>query len=116
MELKIKDGDYAADGYGGLERVSGSGELLQRVLFRLRVRRGSFPFLPTLGSRLHQLGAQPRAQREAAAHAYVAEALSEEEDLVVEGVTLASGEDGQARLAVHLRWKGEALDAAVALQ
>lgn len=116
MELKIKDGDYAADGCGGLERVSGSEELLQRVLFRLRVRRGSFPFLPTLGSRLHQLGAQPRAQRPAAAQAYAAEALSEEEDLAVEGVTLTACEDGETKLIVHMRWKGETLDAAVTLQ
>lgn len=116
MELKIKNGDYVADGYGGLERVCGSEELLQRVLFRLRVRRGSFPFLPTLGSRLHQLGAQPRAQREAAAHAYAAEALSEEKDLSVEGVTLEpSGEDG-TKLVVHMLWNGETLDAAVVLQ
>ncbi|MBQ3497280.1 MAG: hypothetical protein IJA73_04035 [Oscillospiraceae bacterium] len=116
MELKLKDGDYVADGYGGLVRVSGSEELLQRVLFRLCVRRGSFPFLPTLGSRLHQLGAQPRAQREAAAHAYAAEALSEEKDIAVQGVTLTGGEDGETKLIVHITWKGEALDAAVTLQ
>ena len=116
MELRIKNGDYVADGYGGLERVSGSEELLQRVLFRLTVRRGSFPFLPTLGSRLHQLGSQPHAQREAAAQAYAAEALSEEDVLSVERVALTEGEQGQTVLVVYMRWKGEALDAAVVLQ
>ena len=42
MELKIKDRDYVADGAGGLVRVSGWDELLERVLFKLSVRRGSF--------------------------------------------------------------------------
>ena len=40
MELKIKDRDYVADGMGGLVRVSGWEELLERVLFKLSVRRG----------------------------------------------------------------------------
>ena len=46
MELKIKDRDYVADGMGGLVRVSGWDELLERVLFKLSVRRGSFSLLP----------------------------------------------------------------------
>ena len=33
MELKIKDRDYVAAGAGGLVRVSGWDELLERVLF-----------------------------------------------------------------------------------
>ena len=50
MELKIKDRDYVADGAGGLVRVSGWDELLERVLFKLSVRRGSFALAPELGS------------------------------------------------------------------
>ena len=46
MELKIKDRDYVADGAGGLVRVSGWDELLERVLFKLSVRRGSFALAP----------------------------------------------------------------------
>ena len=32
MELKIRDRDYVSDGAGGLVRVSGWEEMLQRVL------------------------------------------------------------------------------------
>jgi len=53
MELKIKDCDYVADGAGGLVRVSDWDELLERVLFKLSVRRGSFALVPELGSKLH---------------------------------------------------------------
>ena len=34
MELELRDGDYVADGVGGLRRVGGREALLQRVLFR----------------------------------------------------------------------------------
>ena len=40
MELKIKDRDYVADGAGGLVRVSGWDELLERVLFMKRCAAG----------------------------------------------------------------------------
>ena len=50
MELKIRNGDYIADGIGGERRADGAEALLERALFRLSVRRGSFPFLPELGS------------------------------------------------------------------
>ena len=56
MELKIRDRDYVADGAGGLVRVSGWDELLERVLFKLSVRRGSFALAPELGSKLHLYG------------------------------------------------------------
>ena len=50
MELKIRNGDYIADGIGGERRADGAEALLERALFRLSVRRGSFPFLPELGT------------------------------------------------------------------
>lgn len=59
MELKLRNGDYVPDGVGGLKRVEGREALLQRVLFKLTARRGAFPFLPELGSRLWQLGKAP---------------------------------------------------------
>ena len=43
MELMVRDGDYVPDGAGGFLRAEGSQELLQRVLWKLSIRRGSFP-------------------------------------------------------------------------
>ena len=67
MELKIKDRDYVADGAGGLVRVSGWDELLERVLFKLSVRRGSFALAPELGraraARRQQSSMWPRRWR-----------------------------------------------------
>ena len=105
MELALRDGDYVADGAGGLRRVQGREALLQRVLFRLTARRGSFPFWESLGSRLWALGSVPAAERRAAARLYVAEALAEE-PVRVEDVALEQGRDGTAAVTAALRCEG----------
>ena len=46
MELMVRDGDYLPDGAGGFRRAEGAEELLQRVLWKLSIPRGSFPLLP----------------------------------------------------------------------
>ncbi len=108
MELELKNGDYLADGVGGLRRVGGREALLQRVLFR----RGGFPFWETLGSRLWELGRVPAPERRSAARQYVAEALAEE-PVTVEDVTVGPGRDGSAAVTARLRYEGESLPVTV---
>ena len=60
----IRDGDYLPDGQGGYRRAQGGEERLQRVLGKLSIPRGSFPFLPQLGSELYRLGRSSPSQRE----------------------------------------------------
>jgi len=109
MELKLKNGDYVPDGVGGLRRVEGREELLQRVLFKLTAHRGMFPFQEDLGSHLWQLGRLSVSQRQSAAVQYVAEALSGEQGLSVESVELLPPENGVAALKVILSYAGEEL-------
>lgn len=104
MELAIRDGDYVPDGKGGFSTVDGSSELLERVLWKLTVRRGSFPFLPDLGSKLYLLTGEKESNRGTLASSYVAEALADEVDLDIDSVTL---ED--ENLQVNLTWKGESI-------
>ena len=96
MELMVRDGDYLPDGEGGFRRAEGADELLQRVLWKLSIPRGSFPLLPGLGSGLYRLG---RARQ------YVAEALAGEGELTVTGVELGDG----GTLRVYLEWHGQTL-------
>ena len=70
--LRMKNGDYVPKG-SGLETVSGSEAVLQRVLLRLTARRGAFPFMESFGSRLWTLGQLKAAERQAAAEQYVAD-------------------------------------------
>lgn len=113
-ELMIRNGDYVPDGAGGFCRVEGGEALLQRVLWKLCVRRGSFPFLPQLGSRLATLGREKAGARAALARQYVAEALDDETELEITRVTLEETASG-SRLSVFLEWKGERLHLETAL-
>ena len=110
MELMLRDGDYVPDGRGGFLRAEGAEEVLQRVLWKLTVRRGSFPLLPELGSELHRLGRVKPSARPAAARQYVQEALADEPELTVTGVTLLQDGD-RGELTVALNWR--AVDLAV---
>ena len=101
MELELKNGDYLPDGAGGLRRVGGREALLQRALFRLTARRGSFPFWESLGSRLWELGRVPAHKRQSAARQYVTEALAEE-PVTVENVTLDQGPSGAAAVTAAM--------------
>ena len=114
MGLSLRNGDYVPDGTGGLRRTEGREALLEQVLFRLTARRGTFPFLPELGSRLWQLGQLPAARRQSAAEQYVAEALAEE-NVDVGEVTLSGGEGGHMEVSVFLTWQGEELEASVTI-
>ena len=108
MEWKLRDGDYVPDGKGGFTALTGSGEVLARVLYRLTARRGALPFLPGLGSRLNRLGREKPSARQALAAQYVAEALRAEPNLTVQSVELDQAGD-TGTLTVRLDWKGEAL-------
>lgn len=115
MELKLENGDYVPDGVGGLRRVQGQEALVQRVLYKLTARRGQFPFLEDLGSRLWKLGQVTPAKREAAAQEYVAEALTDEPDLRVRDVALTWGPSA-AELTVELSYGGETLTVSAQIQ
>ena len=104
-EIKLRNGDYVADGIGGVLRVDGTEALFQRVLFKLTARRGNFPFLKELGSTLYTLSSVPAIHRENAAEQAVAEALAGEKNLRVEKVALEGDE-----LMVQLCYEGSPLD------
>lgn len=108
MELALQNGDYIRSGASGVRSLRGTEALLQRVLFRLTARRGSFPFWEELGSRLWQLSGLPQSARQAAARQYVAEALAAEPGLSVGEVTLTRTGD-RALLTAALDWQGETL-------
>lgn len=108
MALVFRDGDYIPDGSGGFRTVSGSGEVLERILWKLSVRRGSFPLLPELGSDLSLLGRAPAKERAALAERYVKEALKDEK-LTVDSVSLTDLGEGRGELVLSLLYQGREL-------
>lgn len=113
MEFLIRDGDYVPDGRGGLQSVQGAEELLQRALFRLTVRRGSFPFLPELGSELYKLTRERPSAWQGLARQYAVEALQGEEDVTVTDAVVTPM-DGGAQVEVFLSCRG--VDGSVAVK
>lgn len=57
MDALLYNRDHALDARGFPAAVTGRDALIQRLLIRLGVRRGSFLPDPALGSRLHKLSA-----------------------------------------------------------
>ena len=112
MTALLRNGDYCPDGMGGFRQAWGGEEVLERVLFQLTARRGSFPLLPQVGSRLYLLGREKPAARGTVGAGYAAEALAEVPDLQVTGATW---DEGGQRLHVELKWKGAPLTAEVPL-
>ena len=106
MELRLSDGKYTALSRGGLESVSGSEELKQRIEMKISARRGGFMLMPEFGSRLYLLPAVKPMQRKAAAEQYIAEALAGEDGLSIEDVELLDMGDGRIKLNLRLRKGG----------
>lgn len=108
MELKLANGDYVPDTRMGVgfETVTDLDELLQRVIFKLTVRRGSFPMIPELGSDLWLICREKKSNRLSAAYQYVSQALSDEEQVQIENVAVSETEDG-LNVDVKLIYNGE---------
>ncbi len=116
MELKIKNGDYVLDERGSMQRLSGSAELIQRVLYKLTARREGFPFIPQLGSELYQLSHLADRERSSAAEQAVREALKDEPDLEVTDVQLTDSGDSLYMLTVHLSYHGQDMELSLTIQ
>lgn len=116
MSLRLMNRDYTTDSHGAIAAAAGADEaLIDEVLFRLTVRRGSFPFLPGLGSELYRLLREKPSAWESLARQYAAEALAELTDITVTGASVKQVDDGLA-VAVELLWQGSPLTVTAQLE
>lgn len=115
MSLLLKDKDYAADGNGGVTVVKDGEALVNEVLFRLTMRRGSFPFLPELGSRMDGLRRERPSGWEAMARQFAAEALAGLTDVTVTGAAVRQERDA-LMVTVELLWQGDRLSVTAQLE
>ena len=106
---RLKDGDYVPDGLGGVQHLTGQESLLARALFCLTCRRGAFPLLPELGSRLCLLGREKPAARTMAARQYAQEAL-EPLGLTVHAAQTRSLADGTLAVSLQVVSAGETME------
>ncbi len=107
MELKLTDGKYTLGAYKAPDELDELDELLQRVVMKLKVRRGSFLPLPDYGSRLYLLPRTKPTGRETAARQYVLEALADETELDLATLELLQKAEGEAVLSLEFTYKGK---------
>lgn len=115
MSLLLKNRDYAADGNGGVAVVRDGEALIGEALFRLTARRGSFPFLPSLGSRMGELRREKPSGVEALARQFAVEALGDMTDVAVAGAAVRREREALL-VEVELLWQGETLSVTVQLE
>lgn len=108
MGLLLKDRDYSADGNGGVAVIKDGEELTGEVLFRLTARRGSFPFLPELGSQMYRLRGEKPSAWDSLAQQYAVEALADLPEATVAGAQVRQEGDRLA-VEVELLWRGTRL-------
>ena len=93
MAYLLRDGDYVPNETGGFKTADGIDDILERVLFKLKARRGQFPLIPQLGSRLYLLPREAPTARQSAAEQYVREALQDETRLQIISVSLTQKDE-----------------------
>ena len=94
MDTAISNGDFLLDSRNRPIKISGLGELLQRVLIRLSVKKGSFIYDKNLGSRLYTLNSQVN-NVQSKALSLVCEALNDMTEVVVKSVLAEFIDDGE---------------------
>lgn len=94
LDTAISSGDFIFDSYGQPMELGGYEEILQRVLIRLGVKKGSFVYDENLGSRLYTLKSTDKNIREKAL-SLVREALINIREVIVENVFTTLTNDGE---------------------
>ena len=93
MDIAIINGNIALDESGRPRSIDGIEKALQQVRMCLEIRKGSFVFLPSLGSELWRLdSSKPYLQKQA--DMFVREALVNLKSITVKSVTAVSAGGG----------------------
>ena len=115
MSLLLKERDYTADSNGGVTAVRDGEAMICEALFRLTARRGSFPFLPELGSRMEQLRREKPSAWDSLARQFAVEALAGLSGVSVTGAAVE--QEGDALMVtVKLIWEGTPLSVSLQLE
>lgn len=106
VSILLENRDYQPGVQGSIAHVTGDAQLLNEVLFRLSVRRGSFPMDRSLGSQMWRLrGAKP-SEWPALARQYAVQALEALEDVAVTDAHVTDQGD-QLLIRVDLERQGQ---------
>lgn len=106
MDNRLQNGDMLSDFAGDVQTVRGLEELVQAALLRLTMRKGSFPYQPTLGSTLYRLDAHKLDLQ--TLRSAVEDALQDLDDITVLDLTSSFDPDSRIlSLTVSLQVRGQ---------
>lgn len=94
MDTAVSNGDFVFDSRKKLIEIDGYEEILQRVLIRLGVKKGSFVYDESLGSKLSTLKATDKNINYKAL-TLVKEALIDISEVIVDNVYSTLSNDGE---------------------
>lgn len=114
MDTALKDGDFLCDARGFPAEVDGVNEILQQIMIRLTVKKGSFAYDRTLGSELHTLDASDE-NIENRAIVLVKEALHEVSGTTVKSVSVETADASAIKLCISVLINDELHDVTVAV-
>lgn len=104
MDNLLANGDMVLNHCGDVQSVDGLKEIIQRVLIRLTVRKGNFPYDPQLGSELYHLDLH--STDDFTLLSIVREALAPIDEVVVTGVEKSVDQKQQILfLSVYIKVK-----------
>lgn len=115
MDTAINSGDFLLDSRGFPSVVSGIPEILQRVLIRLTVKKGSFIYDTNLGSDLYKLKAGSKNIKGEALN-MIREAISPLYGVEVDDVSIRaknSGENLDLNIILSINKKREELEVVI---
>lgn len=114
MDTALLNGDFLCDSRGFPIKIFGTNELLQRVFFRLSIKKGSFIYDRNLGSELYKLNIYEE-NIESKAMALIKEALIDMENVIVKDVLAELIDDTSLKLDILLSLNNELKDVVIIL-
>lgn len=106
MDSAIDNGGFAVNESGKPYMIDGINKALQQIRMCLEIKKGSFVFLPSLGSELWKLDAsKPYLSKQA--EMFVKEAVIGIENIEINSVTAEVSEFGSIKVTVAVGYMGK---------
>ena len=114
MDTALLNGDFLCDSRGFPMKIYGTEELLQRVFFRLSIKKGSFIYDRNLGSELYKLNIYEENIKSKAT-SLIKEALIDMKNVIVKDVVTEIIDDTNLKLYIFLSLNDELREVVITL-
>ena len=115
MDTALSNGDFLCDSRGFPVQISGNDEILQQILIRLSIKKGSFAYNRDLGSELYKLNIYDENVSDKA-KVLIEESFNDMQNVFVKSVLAELSEDQtNLILNIELSLNGELKDVVITI-